>query len=134
MTAETDPAVTVEFVDSIVDAFNRHDVDAIVNHFAADGEWFLARGPEPHGRCLRGHAEIRALLTSRFERIPDMRWVNGQSWVSGNTATSTWTVRGKALDGDAMDWWGIDFWEFSDGKITKKDTYWKMVRLDDPDQ
>jgi ketosteroid isomerase-like protein len=131
MTRKTNSGVSVEFVDGIVEAFNRHDVDAIVDYFADDAEWYLARGPEPCGRRLKGKEAIRDLLTRRYRRIPDMRWIDGRSWVSGNVAMSTWTVLGNAVDGEKIDWWGIDFWEFENGKIKKKDTYWKHVREED---
>jgi ketosteroid isomerase-like protein len=122
-----DDSITVEQVDAIVDAFNRHDVDAIVDHFADDAVWLLARGPEPYGSRLVGNAQIRELLTTRFEKIPDMRWVNGTSWVSGNHAASEWTVQGMTDSGERLDCLGCDLWEFRDGKIIKKDTYWKYV-------
>lgn len=130
MSGKSDGALTVELVDEIVEAFNRHDVEAIVGYFAEDAEWYLARGPEPCGRRVKGRAAIRELLSRRYERIPDMRWVNGRSWVSGNVAMSTWTVRGHAVDGEEIDCWGIDFWEFENGRIKKKDTYWKQIRED----
>ena len=38
--------VTVEILDTIQDAFNRHDVDGILAWFADDCEWLMARGPE----------------------------------------------------------------------------------------
>ncbi len=134
MDAKTGERITVAYVDRIVDAFNRHDVDAIIDFFAEDGEWFLARGPEPHGRRLKGKAQIRDLLAKRYEHMPDMRWTNGKSWVSGNVAMSTWTVQGTASDGEAINYWGIDYWEFDrNGKIVKKDTYWKQYQATDPD-
>jgi ketosteroid isomerase-like protein len=134
MDAKTPFTLTVAYVDEIVAAFNRHDVEAIVNYFTEDGEWYLARGPERHGRCLKGHDEIRAHLTSRNAQIPDMRWLDGKSWVSGDTAMSTWTVQGKTVDGEAIDWWGIDYWAFEGGTLKVKDTYWKSVRPDEPGQ
>lgn len=134
MDAKTPFTLTVAYVDEIVEAFNRHDIEAIVNYFAEDGEWFLARGPEPHGRRLKGHDEIRAHLTARNGQIPDMRWLDGKSWVSGSTAMSTWTVQGKTIDGEVIDWWGIDYWAFEGDKLTVKDTYWKYVRPDEPGQ
>ncbi|MEE9301521.1 MAG: nuclear transport factor 2 family protein [Alphaproteobacteria bacterium] len=120
-------SIMPEYVKEILDAFNRRDVDAIVGFFTDDAEWLLARGPEPCGRRLVGKEQIRELLETRFEMIPDMRWVDSKSWIHGNQAVSEWRVQGTTTTGEKIDWLGCDLWEFRDGKIAKKDTYWKYV-------
>jgi pimeloyl-ACP methyl ester carboxylesterase/ketosteroid isomerase-like protein len=124
----------LDLVENASGAFNSRDVDAIVDLFTEDAEWYLARGPEACGRLVKGRAAIRELLASRYARFPDMRWVHKGAWASGNAAFSTWTVQGKAADGEIINWWGIDYWEFADAKITRKDTYWKYVERDDPER
>ena len=37
--------ITIELLDNIQDAFDRHNVDAILSYFADDCEWLMARGP-----------------------------------------------------------------------------------------
>ena len=55
--------VTIELLDEIQDGFNRHDVDAILSHFADDCEWLMARGPDPwEARRLKGKAAIGEVL------------------------------------------------------------------------
>ena len=121
-------SITIELLDAIQDAFNRQDVDAILAHFADDCEWLMARGPAPReGRRCRGKAEIRAVLTERYSRITDMRWVDMRHWIFGDKALSEWVVQGTSVDGDKLDLLGCDLWEFRDGKVVKKDTYWKYV-------
>ena len=120
--------ITIELLDAIQDAFNRHDVDGILAHFADDCEWLMARGPAPRdGRRCRGKAEIRAVLAERYGRIPDMRWVDMRHWIFGDKALSEWVVQGTSVDGEQLDYLGCDLWEFRDGKVVKKDTYWKYV-------
>ncbi len=120
--------ITIELLDAIQDAFNRHDVDGILAHFADDCEWLMARGPAPRdGRRCRGKAEIRAVLAERFGRIPDMRWVDMRHWIIGDKALSEWVVQGTSVDGETLDYLGCDLWQFRDGKVVKKDTYWKYV-------
>ena len=121
-------AVTVELLEEICQAFNRHDVEAIVDYFAEDGEWLMARGPEhPHGRRCVGRREIGEVLAARFRVIPDMRWEDTRHWVVGNKAFSEWIVRGTTTEGERLDYLGCDLWEFARGKLVKKDTYWKLV-------
>ncbi len=131
---ESREAAIVELVEEASAAFNSCNVDAIVELFAEEADWYLARGPEACGRLVKGREAIRELLASRYARFPDMRWVHKGAWASGNAAFSTWTVQGKAGDGEIIDWWGIDYWEFADAKITRKDTYWEYVERDDPER
>jgi taurine dehydrogenase small subunit len=121
--------VTLALLDEIQDGFNRQDVAAIVSHFTEDGVWLMARGPdEPHGRRLTGKAAIAEVLAARYKQIPDMRWTDMRHWiVDQSKALSEWTVRGSPVGGKPFAYLGCDLWEFRDGYVTKKDTYWKMI-------
>jgi taurine dehydrogenase small subunit len=121
--------ITIELLDAIQDGFNRQDVDAILSFFADDCEWLMARGPTaPEGRRCRGKAEIGDVLRSRYEVITDMRWDDMRHWiVDDSKAISEWVVRGTLPDGSKLDLLGCDLWEFRDGLVTKKDTYWKTI-------
>ncbi len=121
--------LTIELLDEIQDGFNRHDVDAIVSHFAEDGVWLMARGPDaPEGRRCVGKAEIGETLRARYAVIPDMRWDDMRHWIFDETkALSEWTVRGSPEGGEPFAWLGCDLWTFRDGYVTRKDTYWKFI-------
>jgi len=119
--------VTVETVAAIVDAFNRHDVDAIMSACADDVVWVMARGPDPWGRIYEGAAAVRQALVDRFASIPDARWIDGQDWVLGNTAVSEWTLVGTTTKGEKLEILGCDLLKFRNGKVIKKDTYWKQI-------
>lgn len=120
--------VTIALLDEIQDAFNQRDVPAILSYFADDCEWLMARGPAARvGRRCVGKQEIGDVLSARFEVIPDMQWVDMRHWISGDRATSEWTVQGTLPDGSSLDLLGCDLWQFRDGKVTRKDTYWKVV-------
>ena len=125
-----DSRVTIALLDAIQDAFNRHDVDAILSYFAEDGEWLMARGPDPwEAKRLRGKQAIGDVLRARYAVIPDMRWVDMQHFIDpdGTRACSEWTVKGTPQEGAPLDWPGCDIWTFRDGLITRKDTYWKFI-------
>ena len=103
--------VTTELLDAIQDAFNRHDVEGILSHFADDCEWLMARGPDPwEGKRLKGKAAIAEVLSARYAVIPDMRWVDMSHFISadGSKACSEWTVKGTPKDGEPIDWLGCD--------------------------
>ena len=121
--------VTMELLDEIQDGFNRHDLEAILSHFTDDCVWLMARGPDaPDGRRCRGKSEIGAVLKTRYGEIPDMRWEEMRHWiVDQSKAISEWTVRGTPTGGQPFEYLGCDLWEFRDGYVTKKDTYWKFI-------
>jgi ketosteroid isomerase-like protein len=121
-------AVTMERMRAISAAFNSRDVDRIVDCFAEDGVFCLARGPESVGRTLKGKAVIRKALADRFKQIPDMRWENEEYILADNRAISIWTVRGKGADGEELNYQGCDIYRFDrDGQIIHKNTFWKIV-------
>ncbi|HWV83421.1 MAG TPA: nuclear transport factor 2 family protein [Hyphomicrobiaceae bacterium] len=122
--------VTIALLDEIQDGFNKQDVDAILSHFADDCEWLMARGPNaPEGCRLLGKAAIGEVLRARYKDIPDMRWEEMRHWIVDQTkAISEWIVRGTPKNGgEPINLVGCDLWEFRDGYVTKKDTYWKTI-------
>jgi taurine dehydrogenase small subunit len=121
--------ITHEYLDEIQAGFNDHDVPAILSHFADDCVWVMASGPEaPEGRVCHGKQEIGEVLSARYAVIPDMRWEEIRHWVVDETkALSEWIVRGTKPDGSVINALGCDLWEFRDGLVTKKDTYWKII-------
>ncbi|HEJ2935046.1 nuclear transport factor 2 family protein [Pseudomonas aeruginosa] len=120
-------SVTVELIEGIVGAFNRHDVEAVLEYFHDDGEMLGAVGPEIWGVRLKGRDAIREALVKRFAGMPDIRWTEGKSWVVGNRAVSEFRVMGTQASGEKLDLMGCDLWEFLDGKVYRKDTYYKQV-------
>ncbi len=123
-------SVTSSLLAEIAAAFNSRDVDRIIPYFTEDCTFFMASGPEPVGRTVRGKAALRKTLSDRFKVIPDMRWDHEYDYACGNRAVSVWRVRGHAKDGTVLDYQGCDLWEFKDGLVHNKDTYWKIVRPD----
>jgi len=114
-------------LNELVDAFNRKDLDAIVDAFAEDGEFLLAAGPDAWGARFTGRAAIREALAQRFAAVPDIRCSDGRHWIFGDKALSEWRVQGTLPDGGRLDCLGCDLWEFRGGKVLKKATYYKQV-------
>ena len=123
--------VTLELMRKISAAFNSRDVERIVDCFAEDGIFCLARGPESVGRTLKGKAAIRQALSDRFKQIPDMRWENEEYVLAEDRAISVWIVRGKGADGEELNYQGCDIYRFEGDKIIHKNTFWKIVEHKD---
>jgi ketosteroid isomerase-like protein len=124
---QTTDTVTVETLEAICDAFNRHDLDAIMAYFAADSVLEMPRGPQPWGQRFAGTDAVRAALASRFAGIPDVHYGDASHWVCGDFGVSEWTLTGTKPDGTRLAVRGSDHWTFRDGKVVRKDSYWKIV-------
>ncbi|WP_400193942.1 nuclear transport factor 2 family protein [Hymenobacter sp. B81] len=121
--------VTPDTLQQILAAFNRHDLDAIMAFFSDDCSFDFPRGPEPWGQRFVGKAQVRAALASRFRGIPDVHYGADRHWVSADGARglSEWTLTGTTVAGVNITVRGCDLWEFREGKVTRKDSYWKIV-------
>jgi len=127
---EGDRKVTNTLILEISAAFNSRDVDRIMSYFTDDCTFYMASGPEPEGRTVRGKQAVHKVLSDRFKVIADMRWEHKYEYCCGNRAVSVWTVRGTSADGVVLNYQGCDLWEFKNGLVHNKDTYWKIVRPD----
>jgi len=115
----------------LCDAFNAHDLDAIMSHFADDCVLEMPRGNESWGSRFEGRANVRKALAMRFEGLPDVHYGSEQHFVDhgANTGISKWILTGTRRDGQRIEVWGCDFYTFRSGKVTRKDSYWKIVEL-----
>ena len=118
---------TVETLRAIADAFNRHDLDAIMAFFTEDAVFESPRGPDPFGRRFEGKAGVREGLAARFSGIPDVHYGDDDHFVAGDRGASEWTPTGTTTDGVRLEVRGCDLWTFRDGLVTKKDSFWKIV-------
>jgi len=119
--------VATPSLQAFLDAFNAHDVDAIMSFFTEDCVFDMPRGPAPGGRRLIGKRQVREGITSRFDGIPDIEYVDDRHWTSGDRGVSEWTIIGTQATGDRIEVRGCDLFEFADGKIRRKDSFWKIV-------
>jgi ketosteroid isomerase-like protein len=122
-----DQMITVETLKQFLGAFNRHDLDAIMEFFAEDCSMDLPRGPHPWGRRLTGVEQVREGCAGRFAGLPDAHYGQDRHWVSGNMGFSEWTLTGTTPSGERVEVRGTDHVEFREGKIVRKDSYWKIV-------
>ena len=119
--------VTAETTGAILGAFNAHDLDKIMGFFADDCSLDMPRGPDPCGQRFAGKADVREGLASRFEGLPDAHWQDERHWVGGNMAVSEWLLTGTRPGGERVEVRGCDHYEFRDGRVIRKDSYWKTV-------
>lgn len=122
-----DQPVIVETLKAFLDAFNRHDLDAIMEFFADDCVFYMPRGSEPWGRRFEGRDSVREGLASRFAGLPDVHYGDDRHWACGQFGVSEWLITGTTTAGKRIEARGVDLLEFEGGKIIRKDSYWKLV-------
>jgi ketosteroid isomerase-like protein len=123
----TSAKVAVPVLQEVLDAFNAHDLDLIMSFFADDCVMDMPHGPGPGGRLLVGKDEVREGIRSRLDGIPDIHYGDDRHWVCDDRGVSEWTIRGTQRNGERIEVRGCDLFEFVDGKITRKDAFWKII-------
>ena len=111
---------------SIAAGFDGHDLEGILAHFADDAVFESPKGPDPWGRRFVGKDGIRRAFAGRFSGIPDVRYQQDDHFADGDRGASEWTLSGTTTEGERLEIRGCDLWTFRDGKVVKKDSYWKI--------
>lgn len=119
--------VTDELLKGFLEAFNRHDLDSIMGYFADDCVLYMPRGAKPRGDRYIGKKEVRAGLAKRFEGIPDVHYGDDRHWICGELRVSEWTLTGTSASGQNIEVRGVDLLEFAQGKVIRKDSFWKII-------
>ena len=122
--------VTESTLKQLLDAFNRHDLDAIMEYFSDECSFDFPKGPEPRGQHFSGKEAVREALAGRFKGIPDVHYGDDLHWISkdGNKGVSEWTLTGTTSSGTKLNVRGCDLWEFKNEKIAHKNSFWKIVQ------
>ena len=120
----------VRLLETIAAGFDAHDLDGIMAHFADDAVFEGPRGTDAWGTRFVGAEEIRKAFAARFSGIPDIRYQGDEHFVDGDRGASEWTLSGTTTDGTRIEVRGCDLWTIRDGKIVKKDSYWKIRTSD----
>jgi ketosteroid isomerase-like protein len=107
---------------ALLDAFNAHDLDAIMAFFTDDCVF-----DTPRGQRLVGKPEVRKGFQARIDGIPDIVYAEPRHFSSGDRGVSEWTIRGTQSTGEPIEVRGCDLFEFTGGKVSRKDSYWKLV-------
>lgn len=118
---------STEMLQEILNAFNRHDLDAIMGFFAESAVFEMPRGPQPWGERYIGKENVRKGLAARFSGIPNVHYGEDDHWIAGDRGVSEWTLTGTTVGGVELRVRGCDLWKFRDGKVVRKDSYWKIV-------
>jgi steroid delta-isomerase-like uncharacterized protein len=114
---------------ALCEAFNAHDLDRIMAFFSDDCVLEMPRGSKPWGSRFEGKQEVKEALATRFQGLPDVHYGDAEHFVdeAAGAGMSKWILTGTSREGRRTEVRGCDFYTFRDGKVVRKDSYWKLV-------
>ena len=110
---------------TFADAWNRHDVDALMSMMTSDCVFEASGGNMVDGERHEGQRAVRAAYAAVFEQYPDAHWHDARHFVAGERGVSEWTFTGTRKDGKRVEVAGCDVFTFRNGKIATKNSFRK---------
>ena len=118
MSGADDAAALERAIERYNEAWNAHDVDAIVAMHAPD----MIFANHTAGETVEGDA-VRDHIARIFENWPDLSFRGRSLYAREGLVVSEWTATGTASDGRRLEWDGVDIFPFRGGRILRKDVY-----------
>lgn len=118
-----DTTQTLATIERFNDAFNRHDVDAIMAAMTDDCVFDNIR-PRPDGEVFEGQTAVRAYWEHFFGRSPHARFDAEETFAVGDRCVVRWVYH-WVKDGQPGHVRGVDIFRVRDGKVAEKLAYVK---------
>jgi len=119
------PEVSTEVLQAFADAWNLHDVDALMAFMTDDCVFESSAGDDVFGTRHVGKDAVRVGFAEAWATYPDAHWGGARHFVHGDRGVSEWTFTGTRSDGTRVEVHGCDLFTFRGGKILLKNSYRK---------
>ncbi len=113
-------------LDAFADAFNRHDLDAVMSMMTEDCVFLASAGDEVEGKRIVGQQAVREAFAAILANTPDAQWRDAEHTIGGDRACTRWRFTGTTVDDTAVETIGCDLFHFRGDKIWIKDTMRKQ--------
>jgi ketosteroid isomerase-like protein len=117
--------ITTQFLQTFADAFNAHDLNAIMAHMTNDCVFEASAGTQMDGEKYVGQQEVRNAFEAVFATFHDAHWGEARHFIAGDRGFSEWVFTGTTADGKKVQVTGVDLFTFREGKIAVKNSYRK---------
>lgn len=118
--------MTKDRLDAFGEAWNTHDVEAVLAYFRDDCAYYASFGPEHMGNAYRGKAGVREGVAAFFATYPDGHFSDATSVVCGDRGFSEWTFSATGPDGAPFSVRGCDLFVFDGDLIVTKNAFRKL--------
>lgn len=118
-------SVDVKSLQAFAEAWNLHDIDALMSFMADECEFHAVAGPDVLGRSFIGREQVRSGFELAWQTFPDAAWRDAVHFVSGNRGVTESTFVGTKTDGTRIEARMVDVFTFLDGKIATKNAFRK---------
>lgn len=121
----SESTITIDTLKAFGDAWNRHDIEALMGFMADECEFHAVAGPDLMGRSFIGREQVRQGFQLAWQTFPDAAWLDGEHFVAGDRGVSETTFKGTKADGSRVEARMVDVFTFRGGKIAVKNAYRK---------
>ena len=113
-------ALTAQDLADTFDAFNRHDIEGVMRHFADDAVFYTVGGEEAHGTRIEGREAIAAAFEGVWTAMPDAHWDHRGHFVARRPRGVGVDVLGHRREGLRTEAEGADLFTIRDGRLAVK--------------
>jgi ketosteroid isomerase-like protein len=121
----TDADTYLKLLARFGDAWNRHDLDALMACMTDDCVFHAVAGPDLLGRSFVGAAAVREGFALAWQTFADAAWTEPVHFVAGDRGVSETTFSGTRADGKRVEARMVDVFTLRDGKIAVKNAFRK---------
>ena len=85
-TSTEEAGINPALLNSITDAYNKKDIDAVMSFFTEDAVFDHAAGPDINGTRFEGLETIRGIFQGLFNNVETVKWTPIDTRISGDKA------------------------------------------------
>ncbi len=124
-------AKMLELMSAFRSAYSRADRAALLQVTTGDFEWHqhaaTSTSEQPTGRVLKGIDALLNELQWRTDHWQDVIYSGLEERAAGDLLVQTFVIQG-CEDGKSFHAKAVDLYPVVDGRIARKDTYWKYLK------
>lgn len=117
--------VDTAFLQSFSDAWNNHDIEALMSFMAEDCAFHTVAGDGLLGNTIEGRDAIRQSFELVWKNFPDASWSDPVHFVCGDRAITESTFSATNPDGSIIQARMVDVFTLTEGKISVKNAFRK---------
>ncbi len=124
---ETKKAQNEALMQRMAAAFAQKDLASIGACFCEDGVFETSEGAHPWGERFTGRQNIQQSAAAVFALLPDIRFEEATHWATSTCGAAEWTCRFTTPKGRAVEVQGCDMFQFKNGLVQRKSSFFKRV-------